>query len=772
MPTHTESITADSLTYSIRMGGTLDGLNTRDPIGGSSYEQAFEPNISVRMENIGDTDVVNPWIIVNGKRDWRSLDHILDGVLQDEMSDREKARAIWEFARTHRYHFTCADDEVKDTVKMLNVYGYTLCWDEAYTLSNLWQAAGLKVRRGYPHGHCTTEVWYEEAFHLLDSDEHLLYLLRDNETVAGETDLARDHDLVKRGHSDSILQEESVQSAEATASLFVPTAYRVGGRPRIGNHSMNVVLRPGEALVWGWQDLGKYHGYWDRPKRMCNGRMEYVPDLAKANTWANRAEGWARGIGGLRPEEAGGTASLEMTIACPYVVVGGKVDLAFDCEPAEGIDVSVSRDGDDWSVLPCSDTAGIEKSLSLDTFFCPDGPAAYSYLVRICAVGGDRSVMWVLKHLSITTDLQMAPLSLPALEVGDNSISYSSAAEGRVEVTHVWEERGTDLPLDPPREPGFPVHEQEVIGTEFTFTWPEVEGAANYHFQLGDREDMKYRLSPVFEKLVSRTPALGSAEWRIPVTGLLNPNETYYWRVRARSGEGLWGAWSPTWSFVPRAPGVPVAVQLDVDREGRTLALNWQANPNGNRALRYEVYGSDERGFSVSREPYEVLTANSKSEMFQPNLIATTDETWLLVAGPEAGTPPFATYRVVAIDAAGARSGASDFAEAPRPMIVSSPDSIAVAGQAYNYQIRATASIGDLRCERVGRQNYLKAFRDGDVLRFLLDEGPDWIDLDEHTGLLTARPQSKDVSIHTVTVRVQNGQGGTDMQGFDLRVIA
>jgi hypothetical protein len=109
-------------------------------------------------------------------------------------------------------------------------------------------------------------------------------------------------------------------------------------------------------------------------------------------------------------------------------------------------------------------------------------------------------------------------------------------------------------------------------------------------------------------------------------------------------------------------------------------------------------------------------------------------------------------------------------AVARRPMIISQPSEQAIAGQSYAYQVLAIASIGDLRCESMGPRRYFSAFRDGDRLRYLLDEGPDFIELDEKTGLLTAQPKSQDISTHTVTLRVQNGQGDTDMQGFDLNV--
>jgi len=287
MKTHTENIESTDHTYTIQMGGTLDGINTRDPIGYSPYNQTYEPNHSVCLENTGDTDLVNPWIIANNTRDWRSIDHILSNIIDDGMSDAEKARAIWKFSCKHRYHYTCADDEVKDTIKMLNCYGYTLCWDEAYTVANLWQAAGLKIRRGYPHGHCTTEVYFDDAYHLLDSDEHLLYLLRDNKTIASEEDLSRDHDLVKRGHAYGVLQPESREHSEGAASLFFHTGPRSGDRPQLTTHTMDLTLRPGEALIWSWEDRNKYHGFWDRPKRLSNGQMRYTPDLSQFEQWAD-----------------------------------------------------------------------------------------------------------------------------------------------------------------------------------------------------------------------------------------------------------------------------------------------------------------------------------------------------------------------------------------------------------------------------------------------------------------------------------------------------
>lgn len=767
MQTHTKTITATDHTYTIHLGGTRDGVNTRDPVGYSPYSQNYEPNRAVRLENVGDTDIVNPWIIVNNKRDWRSIDHILAEILTNGMTDAEKARAIWEFACNHRYHYTCATDEVKDTVKMLNSYGYTLCWDEAFTVSNLWQKAGLKIRRGYPHGHCTTEVYYDGAYHLLDSDEHLLYLLRDNQTIASEEDLSHDHDLIKRGHPYGITLDESRERSEGTASVFFHTGPRSGTRPQLTSHTMNLTLRPNEALIWEWEDRNKYHGYWDRPKRLANGRMQYTPDLIHYETWATQSQNLHHTKQGLSPIQADQDAHLDITVTNPYVMVGGKLKLTLTSNTL--VSVALSRHNKPFKTIWHSDTnTRITTTIDLDPHFKPNSPASYTYQIRIALKA--HSDPAVIKNIAIETDLQMAPLSLPALELGDNSICYTADTEGQVEITHTYEEReSTPLPK-PPVKPTYPPHGNILSGTQFTFAWPKVEGATDYHFQLSDLPDLTYTLSPTFNKLISKTPSANKAQWQIPQEGLLTPNQIYYWRVRPRKANGLWGNWSPIWSFTPQAPNVPLQVEVHPNWEDRTLTLHWRPNPQGNAHDHYEIYGSNERGFTISREPYEVVTGNKETKTFPANYIATTDQTSIQVAGSQIENGNHAFYRVVAVDAHGVCSGSSAMAEAPRPMIISRPPEHAIANQTYTYQIQAIASIGDLRCESKGPRRYFSAFRDGDTLRYLLDEGPDFIALDEKTGLLTAHPKFQDISIHTVTIRVQNGQGGVDMQGFDLQV--
>src|SRR5262245_50757176 len=92
---HVQDITESRQEYRVVQGGTMDGRNCRSPQGvWTPFEQTWESNRSVRMENIGEFDVVNPWLS-NGRNDFRSLNAIAARALEPGMTDNEKAIALW-----------------------------------------------------------------------------------------------------------------------------------------------------------------------------------------------------------------------------------------------------------------------------------------------------------------------------------------------------------------------------------------------------------------------------------------------------------------------------------------------------------------------------------------------------------------------------------------------------------------------------------------------------------------------------------------------------
>ena len=189
---HTQDVSAAKQEYRVTHGGTMDGTNCRSPIGGSFgvWNQTWESNRAVRMENVGTTDVINPWLS-NGRNDFRNLKEMAASALRPGMTDREKAIALWRLQTTHRFHASTTDPESNDPVKVFNVYGYTTCGDDSICLAGLWRTAGFKVRPARVVGHCITQVHYDGRWNLLDGDMGPFYLLRDNLTIASEQDLVR-----------------------------------------------------------------------------------------------------------------------------------------------------------------------------------------------------------------------------------------------------------------------------------------------------------------------------------------------------------------------------------------------------------------------------------------------------------------------------------------------------------------------------------------------------------------------------------------------------
>ncbi len=257
---------------------------------------------------------------------------------------------------------------------------------------------------------------------------------------------------------------------------------------------------------------------------------------------------------------------------------------------------------------------------------------------------------------------------------------------------------------------------------------------------------MAWPLSSNFSKLVSNTADRGKPRYAVPYTGLLTPGRDYFWHVRARNEKGVWGPWSKTWSFTPGGPAQPVDVILEPAKgsDGKTI-LRWKPNAVGQKPVKYRVYGSDEKGFSVSDEPYRRNVGRSQDVPAQTpaNFVAETSNTELVVIGSGVDLPnsnkPF--YRVVAVDDKGKRSGPSDYAAAARPFIYSKPPETARVGTELKYQVAAIRSLGDLRL-RVVEGKEVASFWDIEKPKFVLVQGPKWLQIDENTGMLRGVPDA------------------------------
>jgi hypothetical protein len=357
-----------------------------------------------------------------------------------------------------------------------------------------------------------------------------------------------------------------------------------------------------------------------------------------------------------------------------------------------------------------------------------------------------------------------------------------------VRITHHWVERSISRPPLAPPSPINPPDGGEVVGTDIVFRWaaasdPDGDAMGDYQFELSSRADMRWPLSMCFYKLISRTAdatkqkdkATGQdritvkAQYTLPQPGLLTPDRPYYWHVRAMDDKGVWGPWSKTWSFMAHGPAHPLNVTLDYNQMTGVGTLRWQANPAGHRAVKYRVYGSDEKGFTTADQNFQGTVGITKEEMaawnpwFPANFIAETTATEMVVMGRDIESPRAnkTYYRVVAVDDQGKRSGPSDYATAPRPIIYSKPVAAARVGTEYRYQVRATRSLGDLSARMRGDEQ-VSGYFDVEKPRFALHQGPSWLKIDEATGVLAGTPDATGKVVVTVTATMDRGMRKLD----------
>ncbi len=817
--THEVIIASSPREYGLSVSGKVDGVMTRMPISYSAYYQGWQPNRFMRIENIGDTTIVNPWITVNGKRNWRTLKDVADEATAGFSTERDKARAIWEFQRSHRFHATTWGKESDDAVKVFNIYGYTLCGNDANIISDLWKAAGLKTRRGYPVGHSVAEAFYDGEYHLLDGDEHAIYLRRDNETIASEAEVVRDHDLVKRTHTYGVSRRESRETDESSASLYGYEGDRKGERGGRSDHEMEYTLRPGESMEWQWDHSGKEYtfgtqapdGRWRKNgegslmvwgerayDNMRNGITRYVPDLEKPiylKGLESRSNIAADGIRpAVHPDKAGQPAQVTWKIASAYVVVGGKIKARFHRASAEDmLQVKLSRDGKEWETIWTAQATGsFDEEVIFDDKLSPRESAQYEYFLKVEMEAKTDKGDVGINSIEFVTDVQMSLLGLPELELGENTIKYMDETEGerKVRITHSWVERTAWRRPSVPK-PTTPANGATVEGTLVRFGWdpPDDQGSSeveDYHFQLSHREDVRWPMSPNFDKLISKTGSRGKTEWVTPYVGLMNPDTDYYWRVRAKNADGVWGEWSEAASFKCAASGVPINVKATADENTGTVVLTWDANPGGRKPVTFKIYGSDEKGFSVSDTEYTVVMGrgfckdmeeyNSKDDVpsrnavkTPANFVTTTKETSLAVVGPDLKLPNAnkAFYRVVAVDENGNESGPSDYAEFPRPFIYNRVSDKLKSGQHFTHNVGGVASISDLK----SKGGYNAAFWDKEYITFALIQGPAWLKINSETGELSGMPGADAVGKHEIALRVSDSRDKSVEQSFVVEVV-
>ena len=773
---HVEEIRSSQHKYAIEMAGTLDMGNTRTLAGSNCYI-TFQPNVSLTIENVGDTPVVNPRLVINDRGNWYTFDSLLAEFTRGAKTDQEKVYFIWQNMRENLYHESplFGNHEPHDPVKLFNVFGFNLCDDAGNSGCSLFYHAGLKKSKNRAlRGHVQCEAHVDGAYQFMDIDMDCFYLDRENERPVSGAACVRDHDLVRRELNYGQVVSRFT-SSDRPAALFGPDDRQFDARLR--GHEIAYTLRPREKAVFLWNSTGKYCAENEqrahRPKYYGNSKFVYRPRLELARVKADAeavvdvAQAPASDEG---PRLAGESpkASVAYAIKVPYAIAGGTVRAQFDgTDPHNRSSIALSVDGKKWKELWTKQGAGDHAAdIALDGHLeLLQRPAKYSYHVRVGFGSANRPRSAVLRSLEIETDVLAAPVSLPRLGLGTNRVVYTDGTESshQVRVTHEWKETDAVKPLPPVDKPTYPQPNAEIRDSTVTFSWPATKAADRYHLQVSRRADFRYPYRTSLDVVIPTT------KWSVPYTGIFSPDTTYHWRLRCRDRWGVWGSWSQGWQFTWRGPRAPVNVQAEV--KAQSITLHWGPNPRGERPVKYEVYGSDEKGFSEHKGEHNVPGRGK----VPGNFLAETTETSMVVAGPPA-TAPNANkvfYRVVAIDANGTSSGCSDYAELPHPFVHSQPVTRASAGKPYLYEIKSLRSLGDYQCKQdptSKSKKYAYRFWDVEQPTFRLAKGPKWLGVDGKTGVLRGTPSVEHVGTVRVEIEVADQLKGRAVQSFDLTV--
>jgi len=351
----------------------------------------------------------------------------------------------------------------------------------------------------------------------------------------------------------------------------------------------------------------------------------------------------------------------------------------------------------------------------------------------------------------------MAPLAMPGVVLGENDFNYTDSTPGsrKVRITHTWSECGADVEVPSAPMAIEPADGGTFSGTRVKFQWKPGEGAtpADYEFELSEFADMRWTLSPNFHKLVSRTQDHGTPSYTLTADGLLNPSQTYYWRVRGRSQDGVWGGWSKTFSFSAVAPAVPLDARVQFDPERRTARLIWHAGKGASVPAHFKIYGSSERGFSAFDNPYQYFAGLDGILLAPANLLLETPGVAESAEIPADLWRPY--FRVVAVDREGRVSGASDVAEMPHPVIATRLLPPANRMQIYEARIATSASKGHLVSADEDGKSYQYRFRSGDDLEFSMTGAPDGLLVDS-SGLISGFVTDEAKSEYRITLKVKN----------------
>lgn len=370
----------------------------------------------------------------------------------------EKAIAIYEYLHNTIFHWAYPEEVAPQTVgplKVLNVYGWSLCGGEHAILKALYEAQGWEGRYVLWPGHETIEVKYDGRWHYFDVFLKCYYWSKDRTHVVSQEEIANDPsivmDAVKEGRAarqnlicgdlaeDVVKGCQHRQVSESNAPHNpIPLGGNIKGWFPIyendGNYSPALNLPVGATLRLDWKSepngyainglapqhscmmkdivndsvlgpIAEHYG----PRNWSDGRFNYAPDFAQPAAVADIVLEGARAEGGML-KAIGNSGRAIFPLSLPFSYVSARLDVSFAGGDGR---ISVSTDaGRTWHVVSPGDISGLVKQ-KYDVWLKVEFPDSISKINLDALVEHNRGALPYLvngeNRISVSLDQAQVP---------------------------------------------------------------------------------------------------------------------------------------------------------------------------------------------------------------------------------------------------------------------------------------------------------------------------------------------------------------------------
>jgi len=427
--------------------------------------------LSLVLATCMQAQVYSPQVLLKGQPDASNLTRLTAGIYAQAgaRTPRERAEAIWRYFLTDGrfvapgfwYHiagwvYEEPMGEVLDPLKLMNSYGFGLCYQIAPVLEAAWRAGGFEdARAWFLTGHTVAEVYYDGAYHHYDSD--MMGYTTTGHGAAKQSPVASVHQLENDG---SIILSKLKGPRDADAKQvdqpWYPADVNAGAMDGLAElfttksdnhlfpmerapqgHNLDFVLRPGERLIRYYhpEKAGlfylpyKFDGreWKEFPQEIAEYQIR-TPDGPRSQKDERM---WGTGRIEYHPPMTGAAEQI-FRVQSPYVIIGAEFEIgATLASESQSVTLETSTDeGRTWVA------AGVVKGPHRQVW--KTSPAVltrsehgvrtavsgrYGYLVRLTKSPGAEVGTVLLR-----TTFQLNPRTLPELKAGRNELAFSSGA--------------------------------------------------------------------------------------------------------------------------------------------------------------------------------------------------------------------------------------------------------------------------------------------------------------------------------------------------------